>query len=139
MEIRYETRMKRFCEGNTELLRVIVSYPQTGDYESFDHFYKELAERSLAFGEEKLFLYLLERHHALSEHDRKFRAQKRVYRVACEAEVMGKTVNVTLTAELLLKNESESRHCESQSWEIYGKEALMVPRGREKRKKCGFC
>ena len=94
-----------------------------------------IEDATLAFGEEKLFSRLLERYHALSEHDRKFRAQKRVYRVVCEADAMGETVNVTLTAELLLKNEYEFRHCESQSWALFGKEVLMVPKQRRKRKK----
>ena len=132
MQIQEISVQKRFCEANTELLRVLLRFPklETADIASdvFDSFYREIAEDSLMFAENQLFRLLQSAYAALSTHEKKFCVQKYIYSVCAEASVLPENViKVDLSATLRQKGAVLFQSEEHQKWEVRNASFAMVP------------
>ncbi len=124
MEFQITSAEKRYCAGQEELLRTIVSMPTGFEGEEMRELFRfltELAERSFAFSENILFPSIRAEYEALSPRDKKFAVPRRVYRVTVtvkrtkDAEY-GEALRTELLVALRKRGRNEFETCVARSW-----------------------
>lgn len=138
------TRRKRFCEGNTELLRLSVSLPhptpeEEGRCGELCGFYRTLAESCTAFVTENLYPALRAEYEALPPRERKFHPPKSTFSFEVTAQETGAgEITARLSVVLSRGTAVAFERRESHRWALRDGRFVLLPpakHGREKAKK----
>jgi hypothetical protein len=137
LQILKESVVKRFAEGNTELLRTVITLPHPvpdeGSAEETETFYRDIGSHSLRFSEEQLLPILRKRYAALSPHDRKFHVPKYVYSVDAEPyDLSPVCFSIRLTATLSRRGAVLFQSEETHTWGLREGRFLLIPKEKKK-------